>query len=376
MKRGGSYRSASAARDRAGPDSPVTLSPVVSFGRRRVMQIDCQAPRFVLPFSRARHRFTERTMKPNVSIGPAGWSYPDWVGAVYPADGGGRFDRLAYLAGYFDLVEINSTFYRIPSRATSRGWADRVAFNPDFLFSVKAHQSMTHAAQSPDAGVAEAFKAALEPIHDSGRLGFVLLQFPWSFRFTAPARERIRLLNGSLRPYPLALEVRHGTWECGEALDFVGGLGMTLCGIDQPQLGHSLTPNTSRAGPQGAYFRFHGRNAKEWFNPETNRDLRYNYLYSTQELEPWVKKIKQVVETCSSVFVVLNNHFRGQAAVNALELKSLLQGRPVRVPQSLRKAYPRLETVAARDTEGERPRGSGLQRSLFDDEDQQKQDGE
>ncbi|MBI4720707.1 MAG: DUF72 domain-containing protein, partial [Chitinivibrionia bacterium] len=285
-----------------------------------------------------------------------GWSYPDWAGTVYPPESGAKFDPLEYLARYFDLVEINSTFYRIPSRTTSERWADRVAANRDFLFSVKAHQSFTHAADSPDRRMVAEFRSAVEPLHERGRLGCILIQFPWSFRFAAAPRERVRSLNDALRPYPLALEVRHGTWASEAALDFVGELGMTLCGIDQPQIGDSLTPNTSRAGMHGAYFRFHGRNAKEWFNPDTNRDLRYNYLYSTQELEPWMKKIKQVAETCSRVFVVLNNHLRGQAAVNALELKAMLLGRPVRIPPPLLRAFPRLEASAIRGEGEDLPR--------------------
>jgi uncharacterized protein YecE (DUF72 family) len=314
-------------------------------------------------------------MKPAISIGPAGWSYPDWTGTVYPSRGG-AFDPLEYLSRYFDLVEINSTFYRIPSRRTSAGWAERIAGNRKFCFTVKAHQSLTHSKQPLESAMISEFASALSPLLESGRLRFILMQFPWSFRFTRQARDRIRALAGSLHPFPLALEVRHGSWAAREAYEFVAERRMTLCAIDQPQIGNSLTPHTSFAGPNGAYFRFHGRNAKEWFNPETNRDLRYNYLYSGDELKPWARTILNVAESGTGAVVVLNNHFRGQAAANALELKSLVLNRKVAVPSPLLKAIPRLQAIARGDSDLADLSKDTIQGSLFQQQNNQEEDEE
>jgi uncharacterized protein YecE (DUF72 family) len=312
-------------------------------------------------------------MTARISIGTAGWSYPDWIGTVYPRHTRGRFDPLEYLSSYFNLVEINSTFYRLPSRTTCKSWTERASGNPDFLFTVKAHRDMTHSKQALDPNAVSAFQKALDPVFESGKLGFVLLQFPWSFKYTQPARHRIRSLAGSLNPFPLALEVRHGTWADREALSFVGELGLALCGIDQPQIGNSLTPKTFLASSNGAYFRLHGRNAREWFNPKTNRDLRYDYLYSDGELNTWVSRIKETIENDIGVFAVLNNHFRGQAAVNALELKAMLLNDKVAIPEVLLKAYPRLESIVCADEKIKSGHPDDIQGSLFDENESNQQ---
>lgn len=315
-------------------------------------------------------------MSHTISIGPAGWSYPDWIGTVYPSRTGGAFDQLEYLSRYFDLVEINSTFYRIPSRKTCAGWAERIAGNRDFVFTVKAHQSMTHSRAPLDGAGVAAFAASVAPLLESGRLRFILIQFPWSFKFTGQSRERVRSLCAALHPYPLALEVRHGSWAAREAADFVRQEDLTLCGIDQPQIGDSLSPRISVPGPHGAYYRFHGRNAREWFNPESNRDLRYDYLYSREELEPWSRRIRIAAQSGANAVVVMNNHFRGQAAANALEMKALLLERPVAVPDPLLSAIRRLRTIA-RDDRKQPPVPDGpIQGSLFQEYNGQDEDNE
>lgn len=313
-------------------------------------------------------------MSHTIAIGPAGWSYPDWIGTVYPSRTDSRFDPLEYLTRYFDLVEINSTFYRIPSRKTCARWVERIAGNRDFFFTVKAHQSMTHSRASVDDPGISSFTSALAPLLESGRLRFILIQFPWSFKFTGQSRDRIRKLSSTLAPFPLAIEVRHGSWAAREAADFIRGQELTLCGIDQPQIGDSLSPKSFIAGPHGAYFRLHGRNAREWFNPESNRDLRYNYLYSREELEPWSRKIRNAAGAGSNAVVVMNNHFLGQAAANALELKALILESAVAVPPPLLAAIPRLQSIARGDS---KPiRSESIQGSLFQEQDTQDEEEE
>jgi uncharacterized protein YecE (DUF72 family) len=312
-------------------------------------------------------------MNGTIHIGPAGWSYPDWRGTVYPPDPVRGFDPLEYMARYFDAIEINSTFYRIPSISTSKNWAKRTAFNPDFLFTVKAHRDITHLKTDLAPSVVDEFKSSVTPILEEGKLGFVLAQFPWSFKDTPESRRRIELLARTMKPFPLAVEVRHGSWSRKEAVDFISRLGITLCGIDQPVIGNSFGPGTHFAGPSGAYFRFHGRNSAEWFSPDANRDSRYDYLYSRTELEEWSRKIKEAAKCVERTFVIMNNHFRGQAAANALEMKAALSGRKVSVPDTLAATYARLQACSAGDCT--RESGRNEQISLFEDEEEdQKQD--
>lgn len=303
-----------------------------------------------------------KEMRGRVRVGPAGWQYADWTGVVYPAPRPAGFDALVYLSSYFDLVEINSTFYRVPSRETCVRWAERVAHRERFRFSAKVPQTFTHRAEAPDDRDIDAFKHAIEPLHDAGRLVCLLAQHPWSFKDTAAARDRIQSLHDRLRPLPLAVELRHGGWAEPRAWDFLAGTGITVCGIDQPLIGRSLRPFRYLAGSAGVYFRLHGRNARNWFARDAGRDARYDYHYSSEELEPWADAIVRAAAEGSGVSVVLNNHFRGQAPANAFELMALLSGEPVPAPPPLRKAFPGL----AHATVARAPAGPAPGHSLFD----------
>ena len=315
-------------------------------------------------------------MSAKIYIGPAGWSYPDWAGVVYPLKKTRGFDPLAYLASYFNLIEINSTFYRLPPPSTAARWVERVAHAPEFRFTLKGHQDLTHARKPLDPQVVESFKHALSPLLDADRLLSVLLQFPWSFRNTAENRRRLEALIETLVPFPVAIEVRHGGWARDRGLAALAERGVTVCAVDQPLIGDSLSMRVHHTGEAGAYFRLHGRNKSEWFRPDTNRDLRYNYLYSPSELAPVADTVRAAAATASQVAVVLNNHFRGQAVANAIELKAMLAGARVAVPPDLLSAYPRLGAIASSPPKEETRERTGW---LFDspsstEDDEEKQD--
>ena len=294
------------------------------------------------------------SLESRLYIGPAGWQYDDWYGPVYPSPRPRGFDPLAYLASYFNLIEINSTFYRIPAAATARKWLARIESHVRFLFTAKAHQSFTHRADSSPIDRGE-FVHAMSALHEKNRLGAVLLQYPWSFRFEPASRQRLETVIADLRVLPLALEVRHASWEAGDAQAYLQELDIAVSAVDQPLMGESLRPYRFRAGPAGAYFRFHGRNYRNWFAPDAGRDARYDYLYTPEELSPWADVIKAAASANKRVFVVLNNHFRGQAPANALELQALLLGRSLPAPPALRRAFPALgaHTTALDPTSGE-----------------------
>lgn len=290
-------------------------------------------------------------MESNVRIGTAGWSYPDWDGIVYPASRPRGFDALAYLSSYFSVIEINSTFYRVPRATTCRGWAKRTPAAPQFVFTAKAFQEFTHSHRLDEV---DSFKRALDPLASAGKLAAVLVQYPWSFRDSAASRRRIDVLCGRLSPYPIALEVRHGTWDEPGARRWLADTGRTVCGIDQPVIGESVAPLGHIAGAAGTYVRLHGRNYRDWFRADAGRDARYDYLYTADELRPWVESIRRAA-ALSPTTVILNNHFRGQAAANAFEVMSTLSGGTPGAPRELRRAFPRVAqvTVDHPDSPGE-----------------------
>jgi uncharacterized protein YecE (DUF72 family) len=250
-----------------------------------------------------------------IRVGTAGWSYEDWQGVVYPKRPPRGFDRLALIASLFDTNEINSTFYRIPDARMTRDWSRRVAGNPRFTFTAKLFRGFTH---ERDAGEEQAngVEAAMEPLAADGRLGCVLAQFPMSFHDTPDNRTHLSRTLDRFARFPLAAEFRHASWNNRETLSLLTEHAAAFANIDQPVLPNNLPPTEHVTAPV-AYFRFHGRNAAKWFGPETSNVERYNYLYSEAELTPWVERITRT--KAKSAFVVLNNHFRGQAVGNALD---------------------------------------------------------
>jgi len=281
-------------------------------------------------------------------IGVAGWSYPDWDGIVYPRVLP-RKAALRYLAGYFDCIEINSTFYRPADAGIARRWIESIADRPRFLFTAKLHGDFTHKGALDQAAI-DAFRAGIDPLAEAGRLGALLAQFPWFFEDGPETRARIERIANAFGAYPLAVEVRHRSFATRDALSFIESLGLNFVAIDLPAAHDSIGPSTINTGPIG-YVRFHGRNREAWFSREATRDQKYDYLYDPAELASWLPRIRRLAEKTRRTFVIANNHYRGKAPANALELIRLLIGGSVEAPAPLLDAYPRL-----RD-EGIVPRG-------------------
>lgn len=269
-----------------------------------------------------------------IRVGPAGWSYADWEGVVYPPHGS-KFDPLSYLAQYFDLIEINSPFYRIPPPTHAKSWVRRVAGHPNFRFTTKVFRGFTHEAESVTAADYKAFRDYLDPMMDAGVLGAVLLQFPWSFRNTPESRVRLVDLFEQFDAYPKALEVRHATFQDDEFFAFLDERNVAFVDVDQPLFHDSVKPSDTATGPL-AYARLHGRNYEKWFAHAESWE-RYDYLYSTEELEPWVHRVETMAQS-RETYVVTNNHFRGQAIVNAGDIKRAL-GQEGRLPPQLAEVY-------------------------------------
>jgi len=305
---------------------------------------------------------------PRFYFGTAGWSYEDWEGIVYPARGGARLHPLTYLARFIDIVEVNSTFYRPPSLQMSLSWTKKLAGFPDFLLSVKLHQVFTHERESYTRKDADAFKLGIEPLVAARRLAALLIQFPWSYRNTEEHRDYLAKLFELFAGYPLALEVRHGSWDEPRFYELLREHRVAFCNIDQPVIGASLAPSAVVTDPDFSYVRFHGRNYKDWFRKDAGRDDRYNYLYTKDELGDWIKMIKDLGKDSDRIYVITNNHYRGQALANALQIKNMVSGQKLEVPGSLLKQYPILEDIIQKIREG--------QMDLFKKEDKEGPAGE
>jgi len=300
-----------------------------------------------------------------ILFGTAGFQYPDWKGIVYPAHVKKNYGHeLAFLARYFDLCEINTSFYGPLKPASAKSWCDHVSgVNPNFHFTAKLTQVFTHA---PDAknksssvetirykpkDVDEA-KAGFAPLQDAGRLGALIAQFPISFKFKRSGKGReaeplygnwdhvLDLLN-LFKEYPLAVEFRDASWNDGWVIKELAQRQVAFCNVDQPRLGNSLD-GTQHVTAPFAYIRLHGRNYDKWFQAK-NRDERYDFLYTGERLERVKNRVAEMAKEAQKTFVVTNNHPRGQAAVNALELKSMLTGKKVKAPESLAQAFPELK---------------------------------
>jgi uncharacterized protein YecE (DUF72 family) len=279
-----------------------------------------------------------------IRVGPAGWSYDDWAGIVYPRPKPRGFHEAGYLAQFFDTIEINSTFYYPATAPLARGWVRRVAHNPRFKFTAKLWQRFTHERTASRADE-KTVKQGLEPLLADGRLGALLLQFPWSFRYSKENREYLGGLALIFVEYPLVLEVRHGTWNHPDVFKLLADLGVGFCNIDQPVIGKSLAPSARATAPVG-YVRLHGRNYDAWFTSQEHPEERYNYLYSMAELEPWAERIHSIAAQTDATFVITNNHFGGKAVTNALQLIHLLRHAPVVVPDTLLPHFPELAAIS------------------------------
>ena len=286
-----------------------------------------------------------------VRVGPAGWSYPDWAGYVYPPRRAKGFHEVAYLAEFFDTIEINTSFYQPLRPDHTAQWIERVAANPRFVFTAKLWQRFTHDVRSVTSGSAaedeRAVRAGFDVLRAANKLGAVLLQFPFSFHRSAETVAYLSAVLKRFSDYPLVVEVRHGSWDAPETLELLRTSGVSFCNIDQPIIGRSLGPS-AQATSAVVYVRLHGRRYDTWFSDDATIPAheRYNYLYTAEELAPWVTRVQKVTERARETFVITNNHFQGKAVVNALQLISILKGSKVKVPEPLRRQYPQLESIA------------------------------
>ncbi|MBA2565683.1 MAG: DUF72 domain-containing protein, partial [Gemmatimonadetes bacterium] len=190
-----------------------------------------------------------------------------------------------------------------------------------------------------------AFAAGLRPLLQARRLSALLLQFPFTFRDGADARERLRRLRDAFREFPLVVEVRHRSWAEADATAFLRAEEFSVANLDYPTSSDSFREPQAATGEPG-YLRLHGRNAAEWFTRGAGRDARYDYLYDYDELDEIADRIGALSTRFRELVVVTNNHYRGQALANLAELAARAGGGERALPATLIGTYPRLAAVA------------------------------
>ncbi len=255
-----------------------------------------------------------------IRIGTSGYSYDDWVGPVYP-EGTNKRDFLSIYAQKFDTVEVNYTYYHPPSAETLGAMARKTGDN--FVFTLKATREMTlERSQEPD--IYRQYVDALAPLIDADKFGCVLLQFPNSFKLDKDNVNHLAFIREQWPELPLVVEFRHRGWvEDERTFDFLREHSLGFCCVDQPQF-DSLIPPIAVATSDLAYVRFHGRNYEKWWQHDEAWE-RYNYLYSGDELQEWLPKVRELDEAAETTYVLFNNHYQGQAVQNALEFAELLE---------------------------------------------------
>ena len=308
-------------------------------------------------------------------IGTSGWNYPSgkgtWNGLFYPKTrskraGTAGFDELRFYSEHFDTVEVNTTFYGQPRAEVTRAWVSRT---PDaFEFSLKLYQKFTHPKMFRETALKRApgsegtlldllsaatqsdideFRAGIEPLASSGRLGALLAQFPASFKDSSESRDYLTQLLHAFADYPVAVELRHRSWSdaVGDTLEMLNAFGAAWVQIDEPKFRFSIRQNYLPNVKSFYYMRLHGRNAKEWWH-HAHRDDRYNYLYSGDELQEFADIAGAAKELVKKSYLYTNNHFSAKSIVNAVMLKAQL-GQPIdgEYPPELVERYPEIANL-------------------------------
>lgn len=293
-------------------------------------------------------------MNRDILIGMGGWSLPAFDGPFYPAEQPKGFRKLEYYSRFFDLVEVNATFYTTslgPQQA--RRWIREVEENKGFTFTVKLFQGFTHKFNATQGDV-KAVKALLEPLAEAEKLGGLILQFPHSFVRTPENEAYLQKLSRTFESFALFVEFRHDSWNSDEVFRFIEDAGLQLLNTDLPEIKHHM-PFTNVASGDSAYYRLMGRNKASWDKGGVTQ--RYNYFYSEEELRDLLQRISQLKSTVRKAFVVFHNDPHAHSPVNGFQLKHMAKPTArVTAPSSLITAFPQLKAFCDPPIEPVTPR--------------------
>jgi uncharacterized protein YecE (DUF72 family) len=293
-----------------------------------------------------------------IRLGTCSWTEKSLIesGEFYPKEIKTAEGRLRYYAGLFDTVEVDSTYYAIPHQRTTFLWVDRT---PDeFIFHVKAYGALTGHGVNPKAlpkdifnllpekdknerhiyiheqylidTIAERFRDALSPLIKAGKLGMLVFQFPPWFHYKTSNFDYILRCKALMKILPIAVEFRHGSWLTPESaepvLHFLRKNQLSYITADEPQYSSLATiPFLPHVTTDVAYFRFHGRNTRNWLKKGIETSLRYSYLYSDSEISDFIQPLQDSQKKTKVTYAMFNNCHGGFAMKNALRLKQLLK---------------------------------------------------
>ena len=293
-----------------------------------------------------------------IMIGTCSWTDRSLLesGLFYPPQVKTPEARLRFYAANFPMVEVDSSYYALPSRRNSELWVERTP--DDFIFHVKAYALFTgHAAEVralprdlqarlPEGLLSKRrvymkdlplavqqetwilFLDAMSPLMEAGKLGLVLFQFPPWFHPSKASREHILECRERLPYCRLAVEFRNAAWleEGGRerTLEFLRDHGLTYVCVDAPPGFRSSVPPVAAATTDLGYVRFHGRNTRTWEKTGTTASERFDYYYSAEELEEWVPALRGLQEETRATHVLFNTNYRDQGVVNARQLALVL----------------------------------------------------
>ncbi len=263
---------------------------------------------------------------PDVLIGTSGYDYPEWKGVFYP-ENLNRRDFLAWYATQFNALELNSTFYNMPTADRMTSFYERS--NGRLKFAVKANRLLTHESGPAWETVARDFRAAVEPLHEKNALASILFQLPESFHYTPDNRRYLAALLAAFESFPSVVEFRHKEWIRESVFEGLEKRNTGIVFCDMPQL-KNLPDGTAMKTPfigQNAYIRLHGRNADAWYvhDASQNGSARYDYEYRDDEIDELIAVIRTAEEEGKTVQVYFNNHPKGKGARNAVSLRDKLR---------------------------------------------------
>ncbi len=294
-----------------------------------------------------------------IRIGTASWTDPTMTapGVFYPRGADSAEERLAHYAATFPIVEVDATYYALPSARVAAAWVERTP--PDFIFDVKAHALMTgqptetkrlpkdlrsalpeNLATKPRLYARDLpaelrdevwclFLAGLEPLRAGGQLGSVLLQFPRWFFPTSQSRDVILEAQERLGGVRSGVEFRSETWfnekNRERTLRFLTDNSIPFVMVDGPQgMRSSMPPIVAVTSPDLAVIRFHGRRVETWEASGIPVGERFRYLYSEAEMREWVPRIREAAEEARELHILMNNCYANYGSTNARELASML----------------------------------------------------
>ena len=290
-------------------------------------------------------------------VGTASWTDKTLLeSGWYPPEANTPEERLKFYASRFDVVEVDSTYYGLPSERNAALWVERTP--ADFTFDVKAFSLMTGhpvllrglpkdireslPAEAgpripakdipPDAAerLWEMFRSALMPLHSAGKLGLVMFQYPQWFMPGSKARQEILAARERLPDYEIAVEYRQGAWFADEGatrktLDFHRGEGIPFVAVDMPQgFKVSVPPVAEATSERFAVVRFHGRRTETWTQKNVHPTERFRYDYSDEELREWVPRVRSLNDEAKETHALFNNCYRDQAVRNAKTFADLV----------------------------------------------------